>query len=85
MPVTTAIVGGVFDPATHEIDARADGDPSRVRRIIGRFGAQVLLPSTITVRLHPAQRIADEMQAVPYSVLTADGGRAIDRGVVVIE
>ena len=66
------------------VDARAGGDPSRVRRIIGRFGAQVLMPSMIIVRIHLAQRITDEIQAVPYTVLSADGGRAIDRGVVMI-
>ena len=67
------------------IDVCADGDPTRVRRIIGRFGAQVRMPSRITVRLRKLQTLSDGGHAIPYDVLTAGGGNAIDRGVVVID
>lgn len=66
------------------VDACADGDPSRVRRIVGRFGAQVPMPSTITVRLSATERSSDGTMAVPYDVSNQEGGRAIDRGIVVL-
>jgi acyl dehydratase len=47
------------------VDECADGDPGRVRRITGRFGAQVLMPSTVTARLHEVQARPDDTLAVP--------------------
>lgn len=67
------------------IDIRAGGDPARVRRVIGRFGAQVLMPSTITVRLHATQRTSEAFRTIPYEVLSENGGPAIDRGAVVLD
>jgi acyl dehydratase len=63
----------------------AAGDPDRVRRILGRFRAQVLMPSTITVRLHAAQALPDGRRVIPYVVATDDGEPAVDRGAVVLD
>jgi len=67
------------------IDECAEGDPARVRRIIGRFGAMVMMPSTITVRIYESTSLTSGETAVPFDVRTEDGGLAVDRGVVVIE
>ena len=67
------------------VDAVADRDPSRVRRIVCRFRAMVLMPSTINVRIWdvtPVTDGSDATEAVRFDVLNAEGGPAIDRGVV---
>ncbi|MGE0621306.1 MAG: MaoC/PaaZ C-terminal domain-containing protein [Pseudomonadales bacterium] len=50
------------------VNACLDGDPTRVRRLGGRFAAMVLMPSTLTVHV---QSIADGV--IRYQVLTEDG------------
>lgn len=50
------------------VNACLDGDPTRVRRLGGRFAAMVLMPSTLTVNV---QSVADGV--IRYQVLTADG------------
>ncbi len=67
------------------VDAVADGDPHRVRRIVCRFRAMVLMPSTIAVRVWDVVPVSDgsgATEAVRFDVLNAEGGPAIDRGVV---
>lgn len=53
------------------VRAFANGDPSRVRRIRGRFAAMVAMPSTITVAAHADGR---------FQVSTSDGRPAISHG-----
>ena len=66
------------------VDLRADGDPRRVRRIVGRFAAMVRMPSTMTVRVWPAVALDDETSAVPFEVLNGDGDTAVRDGIVVL-
>ena len=60
----------------------ANGDPSRLRRLHGRFGALVF-PGT-TVRLRFNSRVRDDHKEVFFSVLTPEGQSAIADGVAVI-
>ncbi len=77
----------------------APGQPELVRRICGRFAAMVLMPSTLTVRIHdevelklPDNEIASEIageaakaqRAVRFQVLAEDGNPAVNQGVVVL-
>ncbi|MDX2379606.1 MAG: MaoC family dehydratase N-terminal domain-containing protein [Acidimicrobiia bacterium] len=67
------------------VDAFADGDPHRVRRIVGRFAAQVPRPSSIMVRHQRNRPTPGGSTTISYDVLTESGGLAIDRGVVLID
>jgi acyl dehydratase len=69
--------------ASRVIAAEAGGDPTCVGRIHARFGAMVLMPSEIEVRIS-AREPADEGKTVFFDVLSADGGRAIRDGFVVL-
>ena len=69
------------------VDAAAGGDPNRVRRIVCRFRAMVLMPSTIIVRVWDEFPVADlgtATRAVRFDVLNAEGGPAVDRGVILL-
>jgi acyl dehydratase len=55
-------------------------DPRRVRRIVGRFGAMVFMPSEISVRI---QKRGNEY--IRFDVRTADGGVAIRDGLIVLD
>lgn len=58
-------------------------DPGRVRRIAGRFGAMVPMPSVLTVRLlSSAERVAGH--TMHFDVLTARGSPAVRGGVLVV-
>lgn len=65
------------------IATHAHGRPHAVRRVVCRFAAMVLLPSTLTVRVWPAVAISDG-QAVPFEVLNAAGEPAVKDGVVLL-
>lgn len=65
------------------IAAEAGGDPARVARIHARFGAMVLMPSEVEVRLLSHQRLAGG-ETVFFEVINAEGGRAIRDGFVVL-
>jgi acyl dehydratase len=65
------------------IDAEAGGDPERVAQIYGRFGAMVLMPSEITVRIMTRDKTAAG-DAVFFETLSAEGGRAVRDGVVLL-
>lgn len=65
------------------IAAEAGGDPIRVREIRGRFGAMVLMPSEIVVRIDGREK-TDAGDAVFFEALSAEGGRAIRNGVVML-
>ncbi|MEM7077204.1 MAG: MaoC/PaaZ C-terminal domain-containing protein [Pseudomonadota bacterium] len=58
------------------VDRFADGDPTRVTRLGGRFAAMVLMPSTITLRA------ARQDNVISYEVLNAEGQPAISGGFV---
>ena len=58
------------------VDTFADGDPTRITRLGGRFAAMVLMPSTITLQAHRSGNI------ISYEVLTEDGQPAISQGFV---
>jgi acyl dehydratase len=62
----------------------ADGDPHLVRRIQCRFAAMVRLPSTMTIRVWPANQTAPEMSTVPFEVLNDKGAPAVANGLVVL-
>jgi acyl dehydratase len=65
------------------IEAEAGGDPERVAQIYGRFGAMVLMPSEITVRIMARdQTVVGD--ALFFETLSAEGGRAIRDGVVLL-
>ncbi|WP_419945201.1 MaoC/PaaZ C-terminal domain-containing protein [Candidatus Poriferisodalis sp.] len=69
------------------VDAVADGDPNCVRRIVCRFRAMVLMPSTITVRVwdeFPVTDFGSATSAVRFDVLNQEGGPAVDRGVILL-
>ncbi len=66
----------------------APGQPELVRRICGRFAAMVLMPSTLTVRIHDEVEWVlgqDLQRAVRFQVLTEDGSPAVDQGVVLLD
>ncbi len=65
------------------VTAEAGGDPERVARIYGRFGAMVLMPSEITVRIMTREKTT-RGNAVFFETLSAEGGRAIRDGVVLL-
>jgi acyl dehydratase len=65
------------------IEAEAGGDPERVAQIYGRFGAMVLMPSEITVRIVGRDKVAAG-DAVFFETLSAEGGRAVRDGVVLL-
>jgi acyl dehydratase len=65
------------------VEFEADGDPARVSRVYGRFGAMVLMPSEITVRVLRRER-SNAGDAISFETTTEDGGRAIRDGVVML-
>lgn len=70
------------------VECLADGDPTRVRRIQGRFGAMVTLPSTIEIRVDdvrpaPADgRSHPDADQVPFEVVNQAGELALRDGLV---
>jgi acyl dehydratase len=65
------------------VTAEAGGDPERVARVYGRFGAMVLMPSEIMVRIMTRAKTVDG-DAIFFETLSAEGGRAIRDGVVAL-
>ena len=65
------------------VKLEAGSDPTRVSEIAGRFGAMVLMPSQVTLRIQCREK-CDRGDAVFFEALTADGARAIRDGVVVL-
>jgi len=62
----------------------ANGDPTKVRRIVGRFGAMVEMPSQITIRIYEPVAGHNEL-IVPVDVINAQGAKAIDRAAIVLD
>ena len=65
------------------VTAEAGGDPSRVARIYARFGAMVPMPSEIMVRIMTREK-SSSGATIFFETLSADGGRAIRDGVVLL-
>ena len=76
---TANLAHGVSAVVAH----RADQRPELVRRIMCRFAAMVLLPSTITARVWPSVVHTGGL-AVPFEVLNAAGDPAVKDGVVLL-
>lgn len=66
------------------VAAEANDDPHQVRRISCRFAAMVLLPSTITVRMWPANESGDGRRTVPFEVLNQQGEAAVKDGLIIL-
>ena len=62
---------------TRIIDERLGGDPTRVKRIGGRFAAMVLMPSTIQLQLS-----ASSDNHLSFQVLNEQGETAISKGFI---
>ena len=86
--VAVATAAGLPEPILHGTATMAlavsrvvaecfDGDAERVVRIAGRFGAMVLMPSTLTLRIGPPRE-----GHVRFEVFAPGGGRAIRDGLV---
>lgn len=65
------------------VAAEADGQPTRVKRVAGRFGAMVCMPSELTVRI-VARRSDAQGVLIRFEVVTEDGKPAIRDGLVVL-
>ena len=65
------------------IDAEAGGAPERVAQIYGRFGAMVLMPSEVVVRIDAREK-CEFGEAIFFEALNSSGGRAIRNGVVIL-
>jgi acyl dehydratase len=66
------------------VKLEADNEPSRVRRITGRFNAMVLMPSEITVRIVSREK-STEGDVVCFEVRNGDGAPVVRDGVVVLQ
>ena len=64
--------------AGHLVQRCAQADPTRLRRLIGRFTAMVIPGSTMTLEYHEP-----EGDTVAYSVCNAEGEPAISQGMAV--
>jgi acyl dehydratase len=76
-PATLALV------VSRVIEAEAGNDPERVAEVYGRFGAMVLMPSEMMLRIRAREK-GDGGDAVFFEAISAEGGRAIRDGVVIL-
>jgi len=65
------------------VESQCGGNPLHVRRIGGRFGAMVMMPSEIRLRILARERATDAIQ-IFFDVLNAEGGPAIRNGLVIL-
>jgi acyl dehydratase len=65
------------------VESEADGKPERVSRVYGRFGAMVLMPSEVMVRILARERRNDG-DAIFFETINRGGGRAIRDGLVML-
>jgi len=65
------------------VAAEVHGDPLQVRRIAGRFGAMVMMPSKIRLRISNREE-AEDGDRVFFEVFNAQNGQAIRNGLVVL-
>jgi acyl dehydratase len=59
-------------------------DPERVAEIYARFGAMVFMPSELSLRIISRERLAAGRDAIFFETLSAEGGRAIRDGAVIL-
>jgi len=69
---------------TAVVDRRAGARPELVRRIACRFAAMVAMPSTLTVRIWPANDTGGGRRTVPFEVLNAEGHPAVKDGLIIL-
>ena len=65
------------------IEAEAGGDPMRVTEVCARFGAMVLMPSEIIVRVDGREK-SGSGEAIFFEAVSANGGRPIRNGFVML-
>lgn len=65
------------------IELEADNKPERVKRIACRFGAMVLMPSQVMVRILSRDATA-EGDVIHFEIRTENGGPAVRDGLVVL-
>jgi acyl dehydratase len=70
--------------AASRIIATSGGDPTRVRRIGGKFRAMVMMPSEIVLRIL-ARDPADDGLRIHFEVLNDAGAAAIRSGLVILD
>ena len=68
---------------TKIVSAQTRGDPSRVTRIAGRFGAMVMMPSEVLLRIY-ARESARDGDRIFFEVLNDQNRPAIRDGLVVL-
>ena len=67
--------------ASRLVNCCADGDPTRLRRLTGRFAAMVVPGTTVTLRYGT---MPGEEQMVPYRMYNAENAPAIANGLALI-
>src|SRR5581483_8614982 len=60
------------------------GDPSRVRRIAGRFSAMVMMPSEIVLRILARDPAGDGLR-IHFDVLNDGGAAAVRSGMIILD
>jgi len=65
------------------VAAETHADPSRVKRIMGRFGAMVMMPSQVLLRIC-AREMGEDGQRIFFEVLNDQNRPAIRDGLVVL-
>jgi acyl dehydratase len=65
------------------IAAEVSNQPGRVAEVYGRFGAMVFMPSEVSLRIVGREKVSGR-PAIFFEVISAEGGRAIRDGVVVL-
>jgi acyl dehydratase len=65
------------------IEAEAANDPARIAQVCARFGAIVLMPSEVTLRIYSREKHVGG-DTIFFEVISAEGGPAIRDGVVVL-
>jgi acyl dehydratase len=65
------------------VESFASKDPARIERVAGRFGAMVMMPSTVTVRVL-ARNDSAQGTAVFFEVLSGEGRLAIRDGMALM-
>ncbi|MGA2410087.1 MAG: MaoC/PaaZ C-terminal domain-containing protein [Candidatus Binataceae bacterium] len=65
------------------IESECGNDPAQVAEVYGRFGAMVFMPSEVLVRIVGREQSAGR-PAIFFEAISAEGGRAIRDGAVVL-
>jgi acyl dehydratase len=65
------------------IECEAGGDPERVARVACRFVAMVFMPSEVSLEVRSREH-HENGDRISFELLTADGGRAIRDGIVIL-